>query len=751
MINKRFYTTDVKDSTLPPNWVTGFVDAEGSFSLKISKSSSTRSGYNIVPEFKIELHNRDILLLRKRVAREPSNLGVDFTGKKILFAHETQRFYTTVIKGINANEPELDPNWVTGFADAEACFALNVHKKSTFKIGWGVQPEFNISLHLKDLILLRQLHLFFGVGTVHSDEAKNMAYYRVASLRDIANIIIPHFNQYPLITQKKADFLLFKQGVNLLNLKAHREIEGLRQILSLSKASMNWPGQSQKLISNFPGILPHPRPIVNLDVMPDPDWFTGFVDREGCFYLSTTKSKSTKTGVSLALVFSISQPARDELLLTKFIEFLGCGIVYKFSTRPSPSAQMQMGRPNSISFTVSKFKHITEKVIPFFQKYPLQGIKALDFQCFCEIAKIIESKGHLTDEGFKKIRSLKSGMNANRKMNQVLLPRFLDDRGNRLTLDIANTPRNYCTLPHARCSEDNFKLDPNWVTGFTDGEGCFHISITEDKRQKLGWQVRPCFQIALHRKDKALLEAIQKYFGVGKISRQGPQALQLEMQSLNEIEIVIKHFNKYQLITSKLADFKAFRLTYLIFKNKEHLTPEGLRKIVAIRASMNRGLSDKLKLAFPGVVPVERSLVELPKTIDPQWLAGFTSAEGCFLIIVGISPTKLGLRVKLVFQLTQHSRDSELMKSLIQNLESGYTSQAKTRPHELNYLVTKFSDISNKIIPFFQKHPVYGVKALDFADFSRAAELMKEKKHLTLEGLKEISKIKAGMNTGRKI
>ena len=90
---------------------------------------------------------------------------------------------------------------------------------------------------------------------------------------------------------------------------------------------------------------------------------------------------------------------------------------------------------------------------------------------------------------------------------------------------------------------------------------------------------------------------LKKSLGVGNISRQGPQALQLEVQSLNEIEIVIKHFNKYQLITSKQADFKALKLTYLIINNKEHLTPEGLRKIVAIRASMNRGLSDKLKLA----------------------------------------------------------------------------------------------------------------------------------------------------------
>lgn len=56
----------------------------------------------------------------------------------------------------------------------------------------------------------------------------------------------------------------------------------------------------------------------------------------------------------------------------------------------------------------------------------------------------------------------------------------------------------------------------------------------------------------------------------------------------------------------------------VLMNSKEHLTPEGLRQIVAIKAAMNLGLSEKLKLAFPYVVPVERPLVELPQTIDPQ-------------------------------------------------------------------------------------------------------------------------------------
>ena len=36
-----------------------------------------------------------------------------------------------------------------------------------------------------------------------------------------------------------------------------------------------------------------------------------------------------------------------------------------------------------------------------------------------------------------------------------------------------------------------------------------------------------------------------------------------------------------------------------LIERGEHLTLEGLRLIVALKASMNQGLSDELKLAFP--------------------------------------------------------------------------------------------------------------------------------------------------------
>ena len=64
-------------------------------------------------------------------------------------------------------------------------------------------------------------------------------------------------------------------------------------------------------------------------------------------------------------------------------------------------------------------------------------------------------------------------------------------------------------------------------------------------------------------------------------------------------------------------------------------------------------------------------------------------------------------------------------------------------------IVTKFEDIVTIIIPFFKKYPIRGVKAIDFADWCTVVEQMKEKNHLTSEGLHQIKKIKAKMNTGR--
>ena len=187
-----------------------------------------------------------------------------------------------------------------------------------------------------------------------------------------------------------------------MNLKAHSEIEGIREILSL-KASMNRGVLSDLLRNNFPDVLPVPRLAVRFEGIKDPNWLAGFVDGEGLFHVGVSKSRNTVSGFSVSIEFSVSQHVRDELLLSKFSEYLDCGNISKTTARP-----------DSITFIVRKFNDIKEKVIPFFQRFPLQGIKAMDYQDFCAISKIMEDKSHLTPEGLKKLKSLKSGMNKGR-------------------------------------------------------------------------------------------------------------------------------------------------------------------------------------------------------------------------------------------------------------------------------------------------------------------------------------------------
>ena len=128
----------------------------------------------------------------------------------------------------------------------------------------------------------------------------------------------------------------------------------------------------------------------------------------------------------------------------------------------------------------------------------------------------------------------------------------------------------------------------------------------------------PRFQISLHKRDEPVLEDVKNSLHVGRIYEKGPSAVEFNVQSLKELDTVINHFQKFPLITKKLADFELLKRVYIKMKRKEHLTSEGLPKIVALKAAMNLGLSEKLKMAFPDVFPAERPIVELPQTIDPN-------------------------------------------------------------------------------------------------------------------------------------
>lgn len=185
----------------------------------------------------------------------------------------------------------------------------------------------------------------------------------------------------------------------------------------------------------------------------------------------------------------------------------------------------------------------------------------------------------------------------------------------------------------------------------------------------------------------------------------------------------------------------------MIMQSGEHLTIEGLQKIINIRASLNKGLTTSLLEAFPNSIPFPRLPVPLNNAkLHPQWIAGFTSGDGCFKISIRHSNLyKAGSTIVLLFVLTLHIRDELLLKSFIDFFECGHTYSY------LNYIEFRcqsFKDNYEKIIPFFSKYPLLG-QVQDFKDWVKVAEMIQSKEHLTNEGLDQISQIKVRMNRGR--
>ena len=107
------------------------------------------------------------------------------------------------------------------------------------------------------------------------------------------------------------------------------------------------------------------------------------------------------------------------------------------------------------------------------------------------------------------------------------------------------------------------RLKTDWVVGFTDGEGCFSISVFKNKTSTLGWQVFPEFAITQSAKSLNTLEEIKKFFECGRIfinrrhDNHREDLYRYCVRSTNDLNnIIIPFFEKNKLQSSKVNDFK---------------------------------------------------------------------------------------------------------------------------------------------------------------------------------------------------
>ncbi len=131
------------------------------------------------------------------------------------------------------------------------------------------------------------------------------------------------------------------------------------------------------------------------------------------------------------------------------------------------------------------------------------------------------------------------------------------------------------------------ELSADWVVGFVDAEGCFHVSISRHPEMTVGFQVLPEFVVVQHHRDRPILMALKRFFGAGVVRRNHDDRDCLRIRNFDGLKRVCQFFMEHPLKTKKNVDFRKFRRIVLLMERKAHLNRDGLLQIIAIALTMN--------------------------------------------------------------------------------------------------------------------------------------------------------------------
>jgi hypothetical protein len=266
--------------------------------------------------------------------------------------------------------------------------------------------------------------------------------------------------------------------------------------------------------------------------------------------------------------------------------------------------------------------------------------------------------------------------------------------------------RRYSTA--SRCGSPS--LEPQFITGLVDAEGSFVISISPSRAYRVGWILQGLLSLQLHVNEIALLNQIQGSFGAGNINLHPNRdvATWVVYRPSELLDRIIPHFEKHPLQSQKRIDYVLWKQVIELMGEKAHLTAAGLEQIVSIRAAINLGLSDKLKVAFPDVKPMERPTFQPDEgKLDPHWIlsSGFVTGEGSFNCSIRNSH-----QVFPQFSVTEHTRDlGLLLKIKLASRTRVLYIVTLVRPIT-KYIVSKQSSLINTILPHFHNYPLTGNK-----------------------------------------
>lgn len=121
--------------------------------------------------------------------------------------------------------------YISGYVDGEGCFTVSISQRPKMKSGWELRPSFSVSQNHDRASVLYMMRDYFDCGTIRPDRSDQTLKYEVRSLNDLVRHIIPHFEEYPLLSEKQEAFRRFRRLVQEMKLGNHRLPESLPDML----------------------------------------------------------------------------------------------------------------------------------------------------------------------------------------------------------------------------------------------------------------------------------------------------------------------------------------------------------------------------------------------------------------------------------------------------------------------------------------------------------------------------------------
>jgi hypothetical protein len=133
-----------------------------------------------------------------------------------------------------------------------------------------------------------------------------------------------------------------------------------------------------------------------------------------------------------------------------------------------------------------------------------------------------------------------------------------------------------------------------------------------------------------------------------------------------------------------------------------------------------------------------------------SYISGFVDGEGCFC--VSFQPSRrhrIGWEVRPSFSVSQNADRAELLYAMQKRWHCGFIRPDRS-DKTIKYEVREVRHLVERVLPHFRAFPLMSSKQVDVIRFSRICQLMRTRRHLTVDGLQQIVRLAIAMNPSGK-